>query len=363
MVEVIDKSPSEFYTEIQTKKVFLFGAGRTVEHFANVFCRDKEISAIIDNNTELIGRKYALPNDEVKVISLNEFVSFCGDNGVNNIVLLITPVFWGGDIIKQLDSISELDGLQCYLGFLLRNNAQEKKVWTFPEGVDKISKKIHYFWIGDKKIPEQLLRYIETWQRKCPEYEIICWNEKNYDFSKNLYMKQAYENKAWGFVPDYARLDIIYEHGGIYLDTDVELLASLDSLLNSKAFFGFCGNDQINLGSGFGAQKKNSFIRELRDYYSDKEFILSDGKLNKRPCYIYQHPVFIKHGFEIKNEYQERDGVVIYPSEVLSPTGVGGFANYFSDKSLSIHHTELSWIGGKEREALNRTKKILRERK
>lgn len=102
-----------------------------------------------------------------------------------------------------------------------------------------IPKKIHYFWVGDKPMPEKNKACIESWKKFCPDYEIIEWNESNYDFSVCKYMAQAYEAKLWGFVPDYARLDIIYQKSGIYLDTDVELLQSLDNLLNCKAFLGF----------------------------------------------------------------------------------------------------------------------------
>ena len=101
-----------------------------------------------------------------------------------------------------------------------------------------IPKKIHYCWFGGNPLPELAIRCIESWKKYCPDYEIIRWDESNYDVTKNKYMYQAYENKRWGFVPDYARLDIIYNYGGIYLDTDVELLNSLDDLLDQKCFLG-----------------------------------------------------------------------------------------------------------------------------
>ena len=100
-----------------------------------------------------------------------------------------------------------------------------------------IPKKIHYCWVGGAPKPESVLVCINSWKKYCPDYEIIEWNETNYDFTKNKYMQQAYENKKWGFVPDYARLDIIYEHGGIYLDTDVEIIKSFDVAISS--IYGF----------------------------------------------------------------------------------------------------------------------------
>ena len=94
-----------------------------------------------------------------------------------------------------------------------------------------IPKKIHYCWFGRNEIPEKTLRCIESWKKYCPDYEIIQWNEDNYDINKIPYMKDAYKEKKWAFVSDYARLDVIYQYGGIYLDTDVELVNSLDDLL------------------------------------------------------------------------------------------------------------------------------------
>ena len=87
-----------------------------------------------------------------------------------------------------------------------------------------IPKVIHYCWFGANALPESAIECIESWKQFCPDYEIIQWNETNYDVTKNRYMHEAYQNKKYGFVPDYARLDIIYTHGGIYLDTDVELI-------------------------------------------------------------------------------------------------------------------------------------------
>lgn len=123
--------------------------------------------------------------------------------------------------------------------------------------MERIPKIIHYCWVGGANKPKSVQYCIDTWKKYCPDYEIIEWNEDNYDFSKNQYMKEAYNSKKWGFVPDYARLDIIYQHGGIYMDTDVEMVASLDSLLEYEGFFGFenTGNGQfyVNCGHGFGA--------------------------------------------------------------------------------------------------------------
>ena len=158
----------------------------------------------------------------------------------------------------------------------------------------KIPKKIHYCWIGGKPIPEHNRKIMESWKKFCPDYEIIEWNESNYDFTKNRYMKEAFENKKWGFAPDYARLDIIYKYGGIYLDTDVELVKPLDDLLNLKGFIGFCQGEHCNLGEGFGAIPHHPLIKEILDYYDNLSFILDNGDFNQTPSPVYQTNVLFQ---------------------------------------------------------------------
>lgn len=103
-----------------------------------------------------------------------------------------------------------------------------------------IPKVIHYCWFGHDPKPKLAEKCIKSWKKKCPDYKIIEWNEENFDISAcPLYVRQAYEAKKWAFVTDYVRLKVVYEHGGIYLDTDVELKKNLDFLLNHKAYFGF----------------------------------------------------------------------------------------------------------------------------
>ena len=212
--------------------------------------------------------------------------------------------------------------------------------------------------MGGHPLPARLQKCVDSWRRFNPDYEIIRWDESNYDFTKVDYMREAYENKAWGFVPDYARLDVVYQYGGIYLDTDVEVLRSLDVLLCDEAFFGAGSADHINTGVGFGAVPQCELVKAMRDYYHDKHFIGSNRAVNLQ----YQNPVFTQYGFRIANEYQRINDMVIYSAEVLSPSGTVGWGNFFSDKTISIHHNEYSWIAENERIALQNLKEMARTR-
>lgn len=228
-----------------------------------------------------------------------------------------------------------------------------------------IPKKIHYCWFGNGKLPEKDLKCIESWKKYCPDYEIIQWNEKNYDIEKNRYMKEAYDEGKYGFVPDYARLDIIYNHGGIYLDTDVELLKSLDSLLDNSGFAGFESIDSnkkfIALGLGFGAEKGNKIIKKMRDDYENIPFKLNDEKLNLIPSPTYSTRVLSNLGLKRNGMLQEIDGFVFLPEDYLCPLSCVTNKLNITENTISIHHYNGSWLTKKDRKRnyyVNKYKKI-----
>lgn len=130
-----------------------------------------------------------------------------------------------------------------------------------------IPRVIHYCWFGRGEKSALMKQCMESWKKYCPDWEIIEWNEDNYDVNFCPYTAKAYREKRWGFLPDAARLDIVYRYGGVYLDTDVELLRPLDELLENEAWFGYGTNTEINLGSGFGADKGHWLLKELLEQY------------------------------------------------------------------------------------------------
>lgn len=131
-----------------------------------------------------------------------------------------------------------------------------------------IPKIIHYCWFGHNEKPELVKRCIDSWKKYCPDYEIKEWNEDNIDVNFCPYSAKAYQQKRWGYVPDPLRMKIIYENGGIYMDTDVELVRNLDELLDYQAWFSYGTETQINTGSGFAAQKNNPFIKTIMTHYA-----------------------------------------------------------------------------------------------
>ena len=214
-----------------------------------------------------------------------------------------------------------------------------------------IPKKIHYCWFGGGEIPEHDKKCIESWKRFCPDYEIIRWDESNYDITKNRYMREAYQAKKWGFVSDCARLDIIYEHGGIYLDTDVELLRGLDDLLENRAYMGFeqCGQ-AVNTGLGFGAEKHMPLIREIRDsIYANRTFQRGAGDYDTTPCLAMNTAFLEEMGLKRNDQMQVIGGIRIYPSQYFAPlNSIDGIMDT-SEITYSIHHYHASWLEPEER--------------
>jgi hypothetical protein len=223
-----------------------------------------------------------------------------------------------------------------------------------------IPKIIHYCWFGGNPLPPLAVKCIESWKKYCPDYLIKCWDESNYDIKKNKYMLQAYQSKKWGFVPDYARLDIIYEHGGIYLDTDVELIRSLDTLLDNGAFAGFEDGIHVGLGLGFGAMKNSNILKEILNTYNDIEFINPDGTLNTTPSPQYQTEFMLKKGLVSNNRLQVIEGLTIYPSDVLCPKNFTTGKLKITHNTYSIHHFDGSWMGIGQKARHERHSKIYR---
>ena len=221
-----------------------------------------------------------------------------------------------------------------------------------------IPKTIHYCWFGGGAIPEKDKQCINSWKRICPEYEIVLWNEDNYDVSRLEYMKQAYDCKKWGFVPDYARLDIIYNHGGIYLDTDVEIIKSFDELLMNKGFAGFEGNQYVALGLGFGAEKNNILIKKLMEQYENRLFIKEDGSLDTISSPMLSTIIFQEEGFIMNGEEQSLNGFTLYPTEVLCPMDYKTGKLTITENTRSIHWYNASWFTEIQRRELNTKRSI-----
>ncbi len=250
------------------------------------------------------------------------------------------------DVIRYLDTLDNLNSTIVYLiPQILIDSSHKKNDYIFNrKNGEKIPKILHYCWFSRNDIPDSLKKCIESWHKFCPDYEIKQWNEDNYDINKTLYTKEAYERKKWGFVPDIARLDILFEYGGIYIDTDVELIKPLDELLYLDAFCGVEKWGNINFGQCSGAVPHHPMIKELLDYRKNEKFVYSDGTLNLNTCGIYETPPFIAKGYKPDNSIQNVEGVTIFSSDFFSPYDYISGETELTENTFGIHHFSSSWL-------------------
>ena len=207
-----------------------------------------------------------------------------------------------------------------------------------------IPKVIHYCWFGKGEMPALAKKCIKSWKKYCPEYKIVCHNEDTFDIDRNRYAKEAYMCGKWAFVSDYARLKVLYDEGGIYLDTDVELIKTLDELIEESGYMGFDDDGVISTGLGFACEKGNELIGALLADYDDISFILPDGTYDLTPCPERNTKVMQNLGFDIENQNQLFMGIQMLPEDYLCPMKYYTGRKIITENTYSIHHFCASWI-------------------
>lgn len=207
----------------------------------------------------------------------------------------------------------------------------------------QIPKVIHYCWFGGKPLPPEVLRCMDSWKKYCPDYKIIQWNEQNFDCSQNLYARQALDAQKWAFVTDYVRLKVVCTHGGIYLDTDVELIRPLDDLLDCEAFFGFQANNEVATGLGFGSVPGSRALQAMLADYDHIPFLREDGTPDRTPCPERNTAALVRLGLRPDGTRQTVAGAEIFPAEYFCPIAFETGVKHFTENTHSIHHYHASW--------------------
>ena len=207
-----------------------------------------------------------------------------------------------------------------------------------------IPKIIHYCWFGRGKMPELAQKCIASWKKHLPEYEYKLWNEDNFDIHSVPYVKEAYEARKYAFVTDFVRLFVLYNEGGIYMDTDVEVLKPIDDLLHLPAFSGFESDKEIPTGI-MASEKNGDWAREMLEYYNNKDrhFIRLNGTMDMTPNVQIIGELMAENGFILKNSYQVYKSCMhIFPKDYFCPKGRTGIIT-LTQNTYCIHHFAASW--------------------
>jgi len=348
---------AEFVNDVTSgkKQIICYGAGMvalSIEDIFQEFGIAERVCCFIDIDSSKHGSSIEIASKSVRVYGINDLLKF----DLTDKTLLITCEAFGS-VITALNDYQELDDLPCYI-FPAINRSYAAEIISSDrfcnEGYKDINEKplipktIHYCWFGNEEFSDLMKKCLLSWKKYNPDYQITCWNEDTYDVYQNSYMKQAYQSGNFAFVSDYARLDILYQHGGLYFDTDVEVLKNLDSLLHNRAFIAYGEWAMVNSASS-GSMPGLEIIRQMRDTPRGKiGFLNTDGSFNRTTNSVYETDALCKLGF-IKNfTYQVIGGVAIYPPCFFSSDGILGITTV-DERTYTVHHCSGSWSDDKEK--------------
>lgn len=208
-----------------------------------------------------------------------------------------------------------------------------------------MSKYIHYCWFGGKPLPKLAKKCIKSWRRYLPDYEIIEWNENNVDLNECPFIKEAYENKKWAFVADYARTKAIYEMGGIYFDTDMIITKDIDFLLDNETFLGVEDSMMVNAAVWGASKPKTYFAKRMLDFYQSQEhFNVNNIYKMSIPRVITK--ILDEFGFDSSLDDVQvlHKNIYVYPRPYFYPLSYDFKDNQFTDKTCMIHYFDATWI-------------------
>lgn len=333
------------------KKIILFGAGAVcktfVPYIADKYSFTNRIIYIIDNDLSKQGTMVNI-NDNYVSITRTDILWKCKEDYC---VLITNGDFYS--VTTQLNQIIECNNKVCFIAaYMQLDRMYDKSLNNVYKDFDvpQIPKIIHFCWFSGNPMPLRLAKCVETWREKCPGYEIIRWDESNFDVKKYKYTYEAHKMQKWGYIPDLVRLEKLYEIGGFYFDTDVEILRSLDELRFQQAFCSRERAGHVNFGGGSGCVKGNSIVKELLDFRKDEPFELKDGRFNAEASGYYETTPLMKRGLLIEDINQKLSGINIYASEFFSPYNYINGENLQNSNTFSIHYFNGSWLEGGEKQ-------------
>ena len=346
MLRFLNCSLYDFAEKYKETKIIFFGTGswfQAINH-TPLMALKSNFSYMIDNN----------PKEKVFLgdICLNVFYpeELCKEKDC--VVILTSPVYMY-DMFTQLKNLNLAGNVDCF-AFPFMQMAKEKSSidkYLVDKAINsdsnqKIPKVIHSFWFSGEKKPDSYKKCVDTWKEQLSNYKIIEWNLDNYDWQKHPFVKRAIELKAWAYASDYARLDVLNDFGGIYLDMDVEVFKPFDNLLGNDALFSFSNNVMVDLAF-LGSRKNNPIIKKLLSLYDNVDLPYEKKQFEKffQPSFVRN--CLVENGIKMNGQLQILKEATVFSSEFFMPMDAILYKPYQkTDYTYCVHYDNFGWSFG-----------------
>ena len=332
-MRIINANYYELSEKLKNRRIILFGAGKVLNKMEQegtpINNLVNNIDYVVDNSTE------------------KKQIEFCGKHLIvcspeklryeSDCVIILDSDKYASSFLGQLKHMDLDDSIDCLVllfSKIVKSKEQNPVLKSeILAGGNKIPNIIHTFWFSGEKKPDSYQKCIDSWSVYCPDYKIIEWTQDNYDVAKNAFMARAIERKKWAYAADFARLDVLWQYGGVYLDGDVELIHPIDDLMGNKAWFSFDVNDVIDLAS-FASVKNNDLLREIMDLYENISFPDDEKEIWNYVQPLFIKEVFVRHGLISDGSLQKLGENVILPRCFFSPLD---YTVYLPTAKMRIH--------------------------
>lgn len=221
-----------------------------------------------------------------------------------------------------------------------------------------IPKIIHFCWLSGDEYPELIQKCIDSWKEKLPDYEILCWDTNRFDINGCQYTREAFAEKKYAFASDYIRLYALYHFGGIYLDSDIEVIKSFDTLLDQKAFTCFQKMSMTLSPWIIGCEKGNPIVKEFLDYYQDRSFYDASGKMDLTPNPYPFTRICRKYGLLLKDEEQNLGSITVFPHDYFCPYSPSNGQLEITDNTYTIHYFNAEWMSEAQKKRRKRKQEV-----
>ncbi len=339
---------AEYFEVLKTKDIICWGSGK---HFRNVTCPFLRNSGLIAN---LIGFMDIPGSSDVVIDSMVckriRKDSLAMMDSSKTVILIAVAAY--EKILDEIRADSKLAVFEAVPSVYPESLYEDMLLLSVdkpPLAYRKHDKKmipgiIHGIWFSGEPMPQLYQRCLGSWKKYAPDLEIRIWDLDSYKPDHCLFFEQAIEHKNWSFASDYARADLLYRYGGIYMDLDVEMLRPIDDLLYNDAYMSFESRERIECGSGMGAKPGHPILKEICESYENRPYLKKDGTWDNSTCPVRYTQVIEKHGLKKNGGFQSVEDITVYPFEVLSGKSFDTGIIYNTELSYTLHHHNGSWI-------------------